>query len=165
MPSGRHKHKPLSYRPPAAERAWLLAYADKTGRAVNAVLTDAVRALRKTTDPAAADTTLPADALAGIGRYEPPARTQPRAAHLAQHNTRRAAQAGHRDAGSAAMILARLGAQCPPDYREVAEARIAAPDVPWSQIAAKLGMSKDAAIGKFRRLKQVARAQLEAADG
>lgn len=72
----------------------------------------------------------------------------------ARANARRAELAGRRDADRAAVILAGLGDRCRPDYRAVAEARIAAPDASWSQIAEGLGMSKDAAIGKFRRLRQ-----------
>jgi len=44
MPS-KHKHPPLSYRPPEAERLWLLERAQRTGEPVNAILTAAVRAL------------------------------------------------------------------------------------------------------------------------
>ena len=34
----------------------------------------------------------------------------------------------------------------------VAEARIARPEAPWSEIAAELGLTKDQAIGLFKRL-------------
>lgn len=43
---GQHKHPPLRFRPPEAERSWLLDYAKRTGTPVNAVLTAAVAALR-----------------------------------------------------------------------------------------------------------------------
>lgn len=76
-------------------------------------------------------------------------------AQLAQANARRTSQAGQRDAARAAAILARLGDECPPAYREVAEARIAAPGLSWAEIGAKLGISKDAAAGRFRRLSQL----------
>lgn len=47
MPSA-HKYKnPIPFRPPAGEREWLTAYAEKAGVAVNAVLTDALRLLRE----------------------------------------------------------------------------------------------------------------------
>jgi hypothetical protein len=42
----RHEHKPLRYRPPAAERLWLASYKEQTGKPMNAILTEAVRALR-----------------------------------------------------------------------------------------------------------------------
>ncbi len=44
--SGQHKYAPLRFRPPEAERLWLAAYAEQTGKAVNAILTEAVRRLR-----------------------------------------------------------------------------------------------------------------------
>ena len=39
----RHKHTPIRFRPPEADRARLLKYADDTGQPVNAVLTAALR--------------------------------------------------------------------------------------------------------------------------
>jgi hypothetical protein len=44
----RHAHRPnpIAYRPPADDREWLTAYAEQTGRAVNALLTEGVRLLR-----------------------------------------------------------------------------------------------------------------------
>ena len=42
----RHQASPLRYRPAAAERAWLLAYQQQTGKPMNAILTEAVRRLR-----------------------------------------------------------------------------------------------------------------------
>jgi hypothetical protein len=46
MPS-QHKHPPVSFRPPEADRAWLLEHAKKAGKPVNAVLTAALAAYRK----------------------------------------------------------------------------------------------------------------------
>ena len=46
----RHKLPPVAFRPPAADRAWLLAYAAETGRPVNAVLAEALAAYRKRAD-------------------------------------------------------------------------------------------------------------------
>ena len=43
----RHKHTPVRFRPPEADRLWLLEYADKTGRPVNAVLAEALAEYRK----------------------------------------------------------------------------------------------------------------------
>ena len=45
MPS-QHKHPPVSFRPPEADRAWLLAYAKAESRPVNAVLVDALARYR-----------------------------------------------------------------------------------------------------------------------
>ena len=47
----RHKHTPVRFRPPEADRLWLLEYAAKMGRPVNAVLAEALaeyRAQRET---------------------------------------------------------------------------------------------------------------------
>lgn len=41
----RHKTSPLRYRPPEAERLWLAAYKERTGKPMNAILTEAVRRL------------------------------------------------------------------------------------------------------------------------
>jgi hypothetical protein len=43
----RHKHTPIRFRPPEADRLWLLEYADATGRPVNAVLAEALAEYRK----------------------------------------------------------------------------------------------------------------------
>lgn len=43
--SGQHKHSPLRFRPPEAERLWLASYQEQTGDAMNAILTEAVRRL------------------------------------------------------------------------------------------------------------------------
>lgn len=45
--SDRHKHNPIPFRPQAPDREWLAAYAEKTGLAVNAILTAALRLLRE----------------------------------------------------------------------------------------------------------------------
>jgi hypothetical protein len=42
MPSA-HKHPPIGFRPPEADRARLLAFAEATGKPVNAILTEALR--------------------------------------------------------------------------------------------------------------------------
>jgi hypothetical protein len=42
----RHKHSPVRFRPPEADRLWLLEYAAKMGRAVNAVLAEALAEYR-----------------------------------------------------------------------------------------------------------------------
>ena len=71
---------------------------------------------------------------------------------FATFNAERTRQAGYRDAGMARRALEVLGEQCSQRMRAVAEARIAAPEAPWSEIAAHLGLTKDQAIGLFRRL-------------
>ena len=43
----RHKHSPIRFRPPEADRLWLLEYAAKAGRAVNAVLAEALAEYRE----------------------------------------------------------------------------------------------------------------------
>ena len=85
-------------------------------------------------------------------------RSAPRAISAA-HNAARSRAAGHRNAGSAAMILARLGATASPRQRLVAEAKIATPEASWSEIAAMLGMTKDQAAGVFRRFLRAAERQ------
>jgi hypothetical protein len=67
-------------------------------------------------------------------------------------NAERTRQAGHRDADLACRALEILGERVSQRTRAVAEARIAAPDAPWSEIAPKLGLTKDQAAGLFRRL-------------
>lgn len=49
MPS-KHKHNPIPVRFPEADRAWLLAYAAATGRAVNAILAEALAQYRERTE-------------------------------------------------------------------------------------------------------------------
>ena len=44
----RHKYKPVRFRPPESDRLWLVEHAATTGRAVNAVLADALAAYRAT---------------------------------------------------------------------------------------------------------------------
>jgi hypothetical protein len=41
----RHKNPPLRFRPPEPERSWLAAYQERTGKPMNAILTEAVRRL------------------------------------------------------------------------------------------------------------------------
>ena len=42
----RHKYTPIRFRPPEADRLWLLEYADTTGIPVNAVLAEALAEYR-----------------------------------------------------------------------------------------------------------------------
>jgi hypothetical protein len=46
MPPDRHKVPTLRFRAPEPERSWLLAYQQRTGKPMNAILTEAVQALR-----------------------------------------------------------------------------------------------------------------------
>ena len=43
----RPKHRPVAFRPPDSDRAWLLEHARSTGRPVGAVLRAALSAYRK----------------------------------------------------------------------------------------------------------------------
>jgi hypothetical protein len=43
----RHKRKPISFRPPEEDHAWLLKHAEATGRPVRAVLADALAEYRE----------------------------------------------------------------------------------------------------------------------
>lgn len=53
----RHKHTPVRFRPPEPDRLWLLQLADKTGRAVNAILTEALSEYRsRREDPSTPET-------------------------------------------------------------------------------------------------------------
>lgn len=42
----RHKHLPISFRPPEADRAWLEAYAGQTGQPLRAILAEALARYR-----------------------------------------------------------------------------------------------------------------------
>jgi hypothetical protein len=42
----RHKYAPIRFRPPEPDRLWLLEYASKAGRPVNAVLAEALAEYR-----------------------------------------------------------------------------------------------------------------------
>jgi len=46
MPS-QHRHPPIGFRPPEADRLWLLEHAKETGRPVNAILAEALAAYRR----------------------------------------------------------------------------------------------------------------------
>ena len=52
----RHKYAPVRFRPPEPDRLWLMERAEKTGRAVNAILADALAEYRaRHSDTAPAD--------------------------------------------------------------------------------------------------------------
>lgn len=43
----RHKHHPIPVRLPEADRSWLRDYAERTRRAINAVIVQAIAEYRK----------------------------------------------------------------------------------------------------------------------
>jgi hypothetical protein len=43
----RHRQPPIPFRPPEADRAWLVEYAERASRAVNAVLAEALAEYRR----------------------------------------------------------------------------------------------------------------------
>lgn len=49
MPN-QQKYDPISFRPPEADRVWLLAYHEATGVPVNRILAEALALYRKTTE-------------------------------------------------------------------------------------------------------------------
>jgi hypothetical protein len=51
----RHKHTPVRFRPPEADRTWLQDFAERTGRAVNAILTEALSQYRSRSDGESAE--------------------------------------------------------------------------------------------------------------
>lgn len=51
MPS-QHKHRPVPFRPPEGDRAWLLQYAERTGEPVNRILAQALAAYRAVVEKA-----------------------------------------------------------------------------------------------------------------
>ena len=68
-------------------------------------------------------------------------------------NAHRTGRTGKRDAEIARAVLAVLSEdQCEPGWREVAEARAAHPDISWRELALGLGITKDEAFGRFRRM-------------
>lgn len=72
-------------------------------------------------------------------------------------NAARVAAAGCRNAALARQALEALGDSCPPQWREVAELRIASPAASWAQIAAAVPagggrVSRDVLAARFRRL-------------
>jgi hypothetical protein len=70
-----------------------------------------------------------------------------------RRNEERATGAGHRDAAIAAEVLSRASG-LPERYVQVATARMEHPSEPWSQVAARIGMTKEQAVGVFRRFRK-----------
>jgi hypothetical protein len=69
---------------------------------------------------------------------------------LAEYNAARALTAATRDAAVARSLIDRGGLSR--QQAAVAGARWSHPDWSWGQVAASLGLSKDQAVGTFRRL-------------
>lgn len=53
----RHKRPPVPFRPPEGDRAWLYAYAERHGLAVNAILRLALAEFRAQRDEVTGDVT------------------------------------------------------------------------------------------------------------
>lgn len=54
MPN-QQKYRPISFRPPEADRLWLVGFADQTGRPVNAILAEALAEYRTRREQEAED--------------------------------------------------------------------------------------------------------------
>ena len=80
---------------------------------------------------------------------EPPERSRQA---LQAANERRTMEASSRNRKLAATALMRLGADCPPEWEEVATEVILHSQYPWSEIARRLGVTRSQAIYRFRRL-------------
>jgi hypothetical protein len=80
-------------------------------------------------------------------------------------NARRTAAAAGRDVTIARAVLATgLKDGWPDTWHQVAAARAAYPALPWSQVAAQLGWTKDQAAAAMRRLRRAVDRELEADD-
>ena len=67
-------------------------------------------------------------------------------------NEQRTMEASGRNRKLAAAALMRLGADCPPEWEDVATEVILHSQYSWSQIARRLGVSRGQAVYRFRRL-------------
>jgi len=74
--------------------------------------------------------------------------------HQALHaaNEQRTIEASSRNRKLAATALMRLGADCPPEWEDVATEVILHSQYSWSQIAQRLGVTRGQAVYRFRRL-------------
>jgi hypothetical protein len=68
-------------------------------------------------------------------------------------NRRKQVAAAERDAQLARVIL-ESGVDMPGRWRQVAEARASMTGASWAEVGASVGLSKDAAISYFRRLRE-----------
>lgn len=67
-------------------------------------------------------------------------------------NEQRTMEASGQNRKLAATALMRLGADCPPEWEDVATAVILHSQYSWSQIAHRLGVTRGQAVYRFRRL-------------
>ena len=67
-------------------------------------------------------------------------------------NEQRTMEASGRNRKLAAAALMRLGADCPPEWEDVATEVILHSQYSWSQIAHRLGVTRGQAVYRFRRL-------------
>ena len=67
-------------------------------------------------------------------------------------NEQRSIEASSRNRKLAATALMRLGADCPPEWEEVATEVILHSEYSWSEIARRLGVTRGQAVYRFRRL-------------
>lgn len=67
-------------------------------------------------------------------------------------NMQRTMEASSRNRKMAATALMRLGADCPPEWEDVATEVILHSEYSWSQIARRLGVTRGQAVYRFRRL-------------
>ena len=81
---------------------------------------------------------------------EGPAQQPHRALQVA--NEQRTMEASGRNRKMAAAALMRLGADCPPEWEDVATEVILHSQYSWSQIAHRLGVTRGQAVYRFRRL-------------
>lgn len=67
-------------------------------------------------------------------------------------NMQRTMEASSRNRKMAAAALMRLGADCPPEWEDVATEVILHSQYSWTQIARRLGVTRGQAVYRFRRL-------------
>jgi len=67
-------------------------------------------------------------------------------------NEQRSMEAASRNRKLAAAALMRLGADCRPEWEDVATEVILHSQYSWSQIASRLGVTRGQAVYRFRRL-------------
>lgn len=67
-------------------------------------------------------------------------------------NDRRTLAAAGRNRKLAAAALLRLGADCPPEWEQVATEVILHSEYSWSELASRLGLTRSQAVYRFRRL-------------
>jgi hypothetical protein len=98
----------------------------------------------------AQETDKPMGATAMAVQEPEPAQQPHRALQVA--NQQRTMEASGRNRKLAAAALMRLGADCPPEWEDVATEVILHSQYSWSQIAHRLGVTRGQAVYRFRRL-------------